>query len=204
MRATCLLLVRLVLAGLVLSPGLVSAQGSPQARQVADENEAAQRSGPEPAVEAMSSPASLEPIRREQRSARLGVGMTMVVPGWGQLYADSPFWGVVAFSVQMFYIGSIVLEGQRADRALVRRDAQEPGTPDYEFHDGLVTEHRERRRDFAWWAAAGYFIIALDSYVSVSLADFDDPGVPTPDLGRDWTQSGASGAGIALSIDFGF
>ncbi len=199
MRAICLLLVTLV-----MSPAPVSAQDSPAATQADGETEVLQQSGPEPALQATATPASLEPIRRAQRSARLGVGMTMVVPGWGQLYADSPFWGVVAFSVQMFYIGSIVLEGQRADRARVRRDAQEPGTPDYEFHDDLVTEHQERRRDFAWWSAAGYFVIALDSYVSVSLADFDDPGVPTPDLDRDWTQSGASGAGIALSIDFGF
>ena len=71
---------------------------------------------------------SLEPIRGAQRSARLGVAMTAVVPGWGQLYADSPFWGVVAFGVQMFYVGSIVMEGQRMDRARVDRDRFEPGT----------------------------------------------------------------------------
>lgn len=147
---------------------------------------------------------SLAPLRRAQRSARLGVAMTMPVPGWGQLYADTPFWGVVAFGVQMFYIGSIILEGQRVDRSRATRDGLAPGSPDYELQDDLMTEHRERQRDFAWWAAAGYFVIALDSYVSVSLADFDDPGVPTPDLGRDWTTTRASGAGIALSVDFGF
>ena len=147
---------------------------------------------------------SLEPIRGAQRSARLGVAMTAVVPGWGQLYADSPFWGVVAFGVQMFYVGSIVMEGQRMDRARVDRDRFEPGTEDYIFRDDLVTEHRERRRDFMWWAAAGYFVISLDAYVSIELADFDDPGVPTPDMDQDWTQQGSSGEGVALRLNFGF
>jgi hypothetical protein len=160
--------------------------------------------GPEPAPVEAGQPTSLEPIRRAQRSARLGVAMTMVVPGWGQLYADSPFWGLVAFGVQMYYLGSIVLEGQRVDRARVERDRYEPGSPEYEFRNDLVTEHRERRRDFGGWAAAGYFVIALDSYVSVSLADFDDPGVPVPDLDREWDGSPSSGAGVALRVDFGF
>lgn len=160
--------------------------------------------GPEPRPVETESPNSLEPIRRAHRSAKLGVAMTMAVPGWGQLYADSPFWGLVAFGTQMFYLGSILLEDQRTDRARVERDRYEPGTPEYEFRDGLVTEHRERRRDFVWWAAAGYFVIALDSYVSVSLADFDDPGVPVPDLDRDWDEPASSGAGVALRVDFGF
>jgi hypothetical protein len=160
--------------------------------------------GPPPAPAAEEPQNSLEPIRRAQRSARLGVGMSIAVPGWGQLYADSPFWGLVAFGVQMYYVGSWVLEGQRVQRARVSRDVYEPGTPEYEFRDDLVTEHKERQRDFVWWAAAGYFVIALDSYVSASLADFDDPGVPTPDLDREWPERSSSGAQISLRVDFGF
>jgi len=160
--------------------------------------------GPEPPPVELTPGESLDPIRGAQRSARLGVGMTMVVPGWGQLYADSPFWGVVAFGVQMFYVGSIVLEGERMDRARVDRDRFEPGTEDYLFRDELVTEHRERRRDFMWWAAAGYFVIALDSYVSIELADFDDPGVPMPDLDKQWMRQEPSGEGVALRLNFGF
>jgi hypothetical protein len=160
--------------------------------------------GPERAPVDSAPENSLEPIRGAQRSARLGVAMTMVVPGWGQLYANSPFWGVVAFGVQMYYVGSIVMEGQRMDRASVDRDRFEPGSEDYLFRDDLVTEHRERRRDYMWWAAAGYFVISLDSYVSIELADFDDPGIPTPDMDKDWTQQGSSGEGVALRLNFGF
>ena len=138
--------------------------------------------------------------------------MTMIVPGWGQLYADSPFWGLVAFGAQMYFLGSILLEDQRVDRATVRRDDLDPADfPDdqefqqaYDFYDGLVTEHRERRRDFVWWSAAGYFVIALDAYVSVSLADFDDPGVPTPDLDKGLEPTRPYGEGIALRLNFAF
>jgi hypothetical protein len=167
--------------------------------------------GPQPAPE--EAPPSLEPIRQAQRSAKLGVSMSMVVPGWGQLYADSPFWGLVAFGAQMYFLGSILLEDQRVDRAEVRRDALDPADfPDdeegylaaVEFYDNLVTEHRERRRDFVWWSAAGYFVIALDAYVSVSLADFDDPGVPTPDLGKELEPIRPYGEGIALRLNFAF
>jgi hypothetical protein len=158
--------------------------------------------GPQP--EAVEPPPSLEPIRQAQRSAKLGVAMSMAVPGWGQLYADSPFWGLVAFGAQMYFLGSILLEDQRVDRARVLRDEYEPGTPEWEFQDSLVTEHRERRRDFVWWSAAGYFVIALDAYVSVSLADFDDPGVPTPDLDRELEPLRPYGEGIALRLNFGF
>ena len=90
------------------------------------------------------------------------------------------------------------------DRARVERDQFEEGTEDWIFRDNLVTEHRERRRDFVWWSAAGYFVIALDAYVSVSLADFDDPGVPTPDLDRELEPIRPYGEGIALGLNFGF
>lgn len=195
----------LLLAVLLLLPGIARGQGTdpPPAQDGGDQLQSVP-AGPQPVQPRVEATADLEPLRRAQRSARLGVGMTFVVPGWGQLYADSPFWGVVAFGVQMFYLGSMVLEGQRVDRARVQRDEFDPGTPDYILRDDLVTEHRERRRDYAWWAAAGFFIISLDSYVSVSLADFDDPGVPVPDLDQDWSMPSSSGAGIVLSVDFGF
>jgi hypothetical protein len=158
--------------------------------------------GPQP--EPVEAGPTLEPIRQAQRSAKLGVGMTMVVPGWGQLYADSPFWGLVAFGAQMYFLGSILLEDQRVDRARVERDDFESGTPEWQFYDDLVTEHRERRRDFVWWSAAGYFVIGLDAYVSVSLADFDDPGVPTPDMDRELEPIRPYGEGIALRLNFAF
>ena len=38
----------------------------------------------------------LDRLRAEHRSARKAVVMSMVFPGWGQLYADSPFWASLA------------------------------------------------------------------------------------------------------------
>lgn len=151
---------------------------------------------------------ALERLRRDNRSAKTAIFMSAVVPGWGQLYADSPFWSVVAFAVQMYYVGNIVMEGRRAERESVRRDREEPDSALREARTLLVTEHRERARDYVWWGAGGLLIIALDAYVSVELADFDNPYPPTPDLDKEWDredeESSPAGAGLAVRLDFAF
>lgn len=167
---------------------------------------------PDPAVRraerARQREQSIEHLRQESRSARTAIFMSAVVPGWGQLYADSPFWSMVAFSVQMYYVGNIVMEGRRAERQSVRRDLEELDSPARADRTLLVAEHRERVRDYVWWGVGGLMIIALDAYVSVQLATFDSPYPPTPDLDKEWdtqsaTGSGA-GAGLAVRLDFAF
>jgi len=130
--------------------------------------------------------------------------MTGVFPGWGQLYADSPFWGVAAFGAELFYLGNILLEARRVERERVRRDAEPLDSPERELRDKLITEHKERARDYIWWASGSMLIVALDAFVSVELADFDSDDPPTPDLDREWTQPGSSGEGIALRLNFSF
>lgn len=151
---------------------------------------------------------ALENLRQESRSARAAIFMSAVVPGWGQLYADSPFWSMVAFSVQMYYVGNIVMESRRAERQSVRRDLEELDSTARADRTLFVTEHRERVRDYVWWGAGGLLIIALDAYVSVELATFDSPYPPTPDLDKEWgrqdTPGGDAGAGLALRLDFAF
>ena len=147
---------------------------------------------------------ALDELRRAERSGRTAVFMTMVFPGWGQLYADSPFWATAAFGAQMYFLGSILMEARRVDRASVRRDRAPEGSTERVFRDDYVVEHRERSRDFVWWSAAGFLIVALDAYVSVELADFDDPYPPTPDLDREWDDTDDAGDGVALQLDFDF
>lgn len=145
----------------------------------------------------------LEGIRAAQRSRRAAVAMTAVVPGWGQLYADTPFWGAVGFGVQMFYLGNIVMERRRVEREKVARDLETD--PDRrELRTLLVAEHRERARDFSWWAGGAFLVLALDAWVSVELADFDDPGVPTPDLDAPWALGAADGVQPLLALDLRF
>lgn len=164
---------------------------------------------PPPApLEQPSREAALVDLRERNRSARTAVFMSAIVPGWGQLYADSPFWSVVAFSVQMYYLGNVLMESRRAERQSVRRDREPLESSARSDRDLLVTEHRERARDFVWWSAGGLLVIALDAYVSVELADFDSPHPPTPDLDKSWdlssTAGGRAGAGLALRLDFAF
>jgi len=146
----------------------------------------------------------LDGLREAQRSSTAAIFMSLVVPGWGQLYADVPFWGTVAFATQMYFLGSILMESRRVERQSVRRDREAIGSTFRAARDEYVTEHRERARDFVWWSAAGFLIVALDAYVSVELAGFDDDDPPTPDLDREWTRSGGSGDGFALRLNFDF
>lgn len=151
---------------------------------------------------------ALDGLRRDQRSGKAAVFMTMVFPGWGQLYADSPFWATAAFGAQMWFLGNFLMEARRVERHSVRRDREAVGTSFRSFRDSYVEEHRERSRDFVWWSVAGFFVISLDAYVSVELADFDAPDPPTPDLDKDWDRGlgtdDDAGEGVALRLDFDF
>ncbi len=147
---------------------------------------------------------ALAPLRAEHRSARAAVAMTPLFPGWGQLYADTPFWGVVAFAAEMYYLGNILMEFRRVERERVRRDALEEGSPERALRDMLVNEHKERVRDYLWWSAGGLLIVSLDAFVSVELAEFDSGDPPTPDLDREWSEPGSAGEGVALRLHFSF
>jgi hypothetical protein len=155
----------------------------------------------------------LDVVRAANRSARLAVLMSFPVPGWGQMYADAPFWSVVAFASQSWFLGSALMERRRLERQKVKRDhyrtlvATDPedsaSLAELEFRQRLVDEHRERARDFLWWAGGAYLIVALDAYVSVELAGFDSDSPPTPDLDKDWETSD-DGDGASLSVHFRF
>jgi len=157
----------------------------------------------------------LDKLRAETRSARTAVLMSFPVPGWGQLYADTPFWSVVAFASQSWFLGNALMERRRLERQKVQRDRVRDALAAAGGEDGdllnqldyrnrLVTEHRERARAFLWWAGGAYLIVALDAYVSVELATFDSDDPPTPDLDRDWTEPVDDGEELRLSLHWRF
>lgn len=209
MRAASLLFVLLLVA--LASP--VAAQDDPPPEGAPPEEAAAEEAAPGETTETTETTetmdpsqreAALEPIREAHRSAKAAVAMTMVFPGWGQFYADSPFWGIVGFGVQMYYLGNILLEARRVERQRIEREKLPEGSNERLARDALVEEHKERVRDFLWWSAGGFLILSLDAFVSVELADFDSGEPPTPDLDREWEQPGSSGDGVALRLNFSF
>ena len=162
-------------------------------------------------IEAAPQPMPLPPaddglnqIRYAHRSTTAAVLMTVPFPGWGQLYGESPFWGAIAFGVQMWFYGNVILEMRRGERQRVARDGSEPGSEEYEYRDSLALEHTERARDYVWWAAGSVLLVSLDAYVSVQLVDFDSPDPPTPDLDRSPGGSTGNGGGLALTLQLPF
>jgi hypothetical protein len=160
--------------------------------------------GPPEAQAPASGGDGLEQARLAHRSTTAAILMSVPLPGWGQLYADSPFWGVVAFGAQMWFYGNIALELRRHERQRVARDAEAEGSALRERRDALITEHSERVRDFVWWAAGSLLLVSLDAYVSVQLVDFDAPEPPTPDLDRQWTLAPPRGGVVALALSLPF
>ncbi len=142
--------------------------------------------------------------RFAERSTTAAVLMSIPMPGWGQFYGDTPFWGVVAFSAQMWFYGNIAMQLRRQERQRVARDEWPIGSPEHDLRGVLVTEHSERARDFFWWAAGSLLLVSLDAYVSVQLVDFDSPVPPTPDLESGLGASVSHGGTVALTLHLPF
>jgi len=184
---------------------LVQDPAPPSATAVQDSMTAIQGARTQPDTRPLPPPDDgLDEIRYAHRSTTAAVLMTVPFPGWGQFYGESPFWGAVAFSVQMWFYGNILLELRRGERQRVARDGSEPDSAEREFRDALADEHGERARDYVWWAAGSVLLVSLDAYVSVQLVDFDAPNPPTPDLDRGPGSSGGNGGGLALTLQLPF
>ena len=56
-------------------------------------------------------------------SPTLATVMSPVFPGWGQLYADNGWRGVLAFGAEMFYWSRLLMYDRKAERLLDWRDA---------------------------------------------------------------------------------
>ncbi len=115
-------------------------------------------------------------------SPTLATLMTPVFPGWGQLYADNGWRGVLAFGAEMFYWTRLLMYDRKAERLLDWRDATGNATV-RDFYWAQAEEYRELARDNAWWSAGAMFIMALDAYVGAHLHRFEHDPVPVP---SDW------------------
>ena len=125
-------------------------------------------------------------------SSTAAVLMTPVFPGWGQLYVESSWRGMLAFGVEWFYWSSMISRDRQARRARDFGETVEPGQLQ-DYYNALADEYWEQMRDFAWWSAGVLLIIALDAYVGAKLFHFDEEPLPVP---NDW--SGHFGANAPL------
>jgi hypothetical protein len=198
---------------------LLSCCSTIAAAQEADEPIETPAVAEKPAADDRYGEDGLAEFRRAQRSGALAIAMTIPVPGWGQLYADAPFWSVVGFAVQSWYLGNVLMERRRLERQKAKlqqlRDLRDEQVASgglastrvlnsISVREQFVQEHRERARDFLWWGGGAYLLLAFDAFVSVELADFDSPDPPTPDLDRDWRDDTDDGGGVQVSVNFSF
>jgi hypothetical protein len=109
----------------------------------------------------------------------LATVMSPVFPGWGQLYADNGWRGVLAFGAEMFYWSRLLMYDRKAERLLDWRDATDNATV-RDYYWAQAEEYRELARDNAWWSAGALFIMALDAYVGAHLHRFEHDPVPVP------------------------
>lgn len=109
----------------------------------------------------------------------LATVMSPVFPGWGQLYADNGWRGVLAFGAEMFYWSRLLMYDRKAERLLDWRDATDNDAV-RDFYWAQAEEYRELARDNAWWSAGAMFIMALDAYVGAHLHRFEHDPVPVP------------------------
>lgn len=112
-------------------------------------------------------------------SPTLATVMSPVFPGWGQLYADNGWRGVLAFGAEMFYWSRLLMYDRKAERLLDWRDATDNAAVQ-DFYWAQAEEYRELARDNAWWSAGALFIMALDAYVGAHLHRFEHDPVPVP------------------------
>jgi len=194
MRAVAMLLPAVLALALALAPAAATggATAVAPATAAADTAMAAAAAAPDSAATATpalpSGPAAAPvPAAREFRlaspvSPTLATVMSPVFPGWGQLYADNGWRGVLAFGAEMFYWTRLLMYDRKAERLLDWRDAAGNAAV-RDYCGAQAEEYRELARDNAWWSAGALFIMALDAYVGAHLHRFENDPVPVP---HDW------------------
>lgn len=100
---------------------------------------------------------------------------SLVLPGWGQAYVESPGRGAVYFaltggSLWMSYLARSQLRDARREQDWLRETGELEEDEETEFAIA-------RARHFEDWAALSLFLVflsAADAYVAAYLADFDE------------------------------
>ena len=137
----------------------------------------------------------------EDVSPRSALLMSMVLPGWGQTAAGHPVKGALSFAAAAGLLGSVFIEGRRADLALERAGAATSNT-EYLYHYGQYSDHFNRREDRIWWAVFFWLYAMIDAYVDAHLIGFDEEfeGEPSGTTLRPWARAERGGFRIGICL----
>lgn len=198
-----------ILAGIAVVLAMVLLDGSPcPAQQSPPDSTGIDSLRPAPAV----SEAGLDSLRGAQSNARVGGGVedgtfvmskdpgwaafrSAVIPGWGQVYTGSWFWGAVFFGVDAGFIYGATVQHRRYEDAL---DASKRTKTDQQrvFLEQQANFYRDDRNRLIWYSAGVMLMASLDAYVRAHLYDFEiDPTLGTP------PEGGGVTAGIRITFD---
>ena len=112
-------------------------------------------------------------LRQWQRdkSARIAVLSSMVLPGLGQVYNGRKWKAGIAFGLFTFYMGTALVEQKEATAAEDARNSFPEGSSDWNLADSYYQFHKKNSIDNVWWAGAVWFISLLDAFVDANLYD---------------------------------
>ena len=130
---------------------------------------------------------------QRQKSARVAMISSLLVPGLGQMYNEREFWAAVAAGFEYYFIGEWISEQRLTNRyrAIVNAD------PDDKEARVLFELHRDNRIQSQWMLGVTMLISGVQALVDAYLHDFDESPLPVR------VGAGPSGgAAAALAIRF--
>jgi hypothetical protein len=108
---------------------------------------------------------------KERKNGRVAMACAILVPGLGQIYNEKPVKAAIALGLESFYLNQIVLNRRLREREKIVRDVYAPGSRQWNYHNGWVTEYWDRSVDWIWWSGAVILGIMIDAYVDAKLDD---------------------------------
>jgi hypothetical protein len=106
-----------------------------------------------------------------QKSAKVAVLSSMVLPGLGQAYNGRKWKAAIFGGLFTFYAGTAWVEYKKSEDYLNLRDGLPAGSLPWEEVDRFYQFHKENAKDFMWWAGAVWFFGLLDAFVDAHLYD---------------------------------
>lgn len=108
---------------------------------------------------------------QREKSAKIAVISSMILPGLGQVYNGRKWKAGIAFGLFTFYLGTAWIEDKKATDALNARDSFPTGSSQWQNADLYYNFYKQNSIDNVWWAGAVWFIGLLDAFVDAHLYD---------------------------------